>query len=174
MHPENEAAVTRIVTGLRWLVRALAKDNREASKQFGLTASQSAVLRALRASGPLSSRQLARNLHVTPGNITGIVDRLESKSLITRERNPRDRRVVFLALTSAGQALAAQLPDPVETKLIAGLGDLSPEEAHAVDEAMGRIFDIVEANPTEGHHSLTDITDHPPHLGEEHGSAHEG
>jgi DNA-binding MarR family transcriptional regulator len=90
---------------------------------------------------------LSRALFVTPANITGIVDRLETKGLVVRQRKPADRRSVVLSLTDQGRTTAGQMPDPVEARLIEGLSRLSEDELGRVEQAMDLIFNIVEAKP---------------------------
>src|SRR5687768_17047 len=50
----------------------------------------------------LTFSALSEQLLVTAGNLTGIVDRLEKKSLAQRETNPKDRRQTFIKLTDKG------------------------------------------------------------------------
>ena len=67
--------------------------------------------------GPLSRRELAERLHCDPSNVTFLVDRLESRRLLTRARAESDRRTKALALTSAGIE--------VRDRLIATIADSS-------------------------------------------------
>ncbi len=146
MHNEKDLPIQRIVGGIRWLAHSVAKDAYRSGKRFGLTGPQASVLHAINQLGSMSSAKLSRKLHVTPGNITGIVDRLEKKELVVRERKREDRRVVLITLTPAGKQLADELPDPVEIKLIAGLSKLPPEDIQSLDKAMAHIFEIVGAD----------------------------
>jgi len=57
----------------------------------------------------LTSREISRRLLVTAGNVTGIVDRLESDGLVTRTVLAEDRRSSRVRLTSRGRAFAARL-----------------------------------------------------------------
>ena len=52
--------------------------------------------------GPVSRRELAERLQCDPSNVTFLVDRLESRGLLTRARARSDRRIKALALTPAG------------------------------------------------------------------------
>ena len=146
MNTEKDLPTQRIVGGIRWLAYALAKDANRSGKRFGLTGPQASVLHAINQMGSMSSANLSRKLHVTPGNITGIVDRLEKKGLVSRERKIEDRRVVLITLTPQGRQLADELPDPVEIKLIAGLSQLPPDEIQSLDRAISQIFEIVDAD----------------------------
>ncbi len=52
----------------------------------------------------------ARESGIDPGSMTRMLDRLEAKGLLVRERSKQDRRVVNVALTEHGQDIAAQIP----------------------------------------------------------------
>lgn len=83
-------------------------------REHGLTGSQYNVLRILRGEGrPMPSLEVAdRMLSAMPG-ITGLVDRLETLGLVTRERCTEDRRVVYVAITKQGLDILAKLDAPV-------------------------------------------------------------
>ncbi len=144
MKPENEAVIQGLVGSVRKLVRAVYTDSQKMSKQFGLTAPQSAVLRLLVSRGGLSSADVSRLLYVTPSNITGIIDRLVKKGLVERVRKNGDRRVALITLTEAGRALSSTLPDPIEQKFISQLADLEPEHVQILAVAMNQILNLID------------------------------
>jgi MarR family 2-MHQ and catechol resistance regulon transcriptional repressor len=83
--------------------------------EYDLTAPQFGVLEALHHLGPLSLGELAEKLLVTGGNVTYVMDRLESQGLVARERSGEDRRVIRAHLTSKGKAtIEAVFPGHVE------------------------------------------------------------
>ena len=53
--------------------------------------------------------ELSRLLLVTSGNLTGIVDRLEEQGLVRRTPEPRDRRVIRVALTDKGRRMTERM-----------------------------------------------------------------
>ena len=57
----------------------------------------------------VNSHTLAEDLAVTPGNVTGIVDRLAEQELVVRKPDPQDRRVIWLEATSKGHELLGKL-----------------------------------------------------------------
>lgn len=72
-------------------------------KQFDVTLPQFDVLSELEhASAPLTMSELSRELMVSNGNITGVIDRLVTMGLVQRERPDHDRRVQFIQLTDKG------------------------------------------------------------------------
>lgn len=90
------------------LARCYATFAREVASrvgEYGLTTPQFGVLEALNHLGALTLGDLADKLLVTGGNITYVMDRLEERGLVTRERCDEDRRVVWANLTPAGRQL---------------------------------------------------------------------
>src|SRR5438094_2903465 len=76
---------------------------------FDLSPIQCHVLHLIEPGRPLPMRRLADTLSCDASNVTGLVDRLESRGLVRRVPSPDDRRVKVLQLTPAGSRLRAQL-----------------------------------------------------------------
>ena len=83
--------------------------------------SQSALLSVLLRNGPTKMSEISRLLRVTKSNITFLVDKLEERSLIAREADAADRRVMNICLTKEGRRLIeeekAQLLEKINGKL---------------------------------------------------------
>ena len=71
---------------------------------------------------------LARESHVNCGAMTRMLDRLEEKQLLRRQRSDTDRRVVHLELTEKGRRVARRIRPIVLEELHAHLRDFRPEE----------------------------------------------
>jgi DNA-binding MarR family transcriptional regulator len=67
------------------------------------------VLTVLEARGPLSMTKLAEELDVSVASLTGIVDRMASRGLVERQREPDDRRVIVVHPTEAGGAVFSEM-----------------------------------------------------------------
>jgi DNA-binding MarR family transcriptional regulator len=78
-------------------------------EEFGLTAMQGHTLRLLDPDRPVAMSALADHLVCDASNVTGIVDKLESRGLIARQGAGHDRRVKMLAVTEKGRALQQQI-----------------------------------------------------------------
>jgi DNA-binding MarR family transcriptional regulator len=145
MYEENEMLIKDIVSAIRKFVRAVSLDTFKMSRQYGLTGPQSAILSTLFKEGPLSSASLSRRLYVTPSNITGIIDRLESKGFVERTKKKGDRRIALIELTESGSELSSGLPDPIEKKLISELADLETEHVRILALVMNQILNLIDA-----------------------------
>lgn len=78
-------------------------------QQDNLTHSQFAVLEALYHLGPLSQGELGQKILKSNANLTTVVDSLEKKGLVRRERSVEDRRRVEVLLTAMGEELVAKV-----------------------------------------------------------------
>ncbi len=70
----------------------------------------------------------AREMQTDAGAMTRMLDRLEAKGLLVRERSSSDRRVVNLSLTPRGNEVAAQIPHVLSEVLNEHLRGFSPKE----------------------------------------------
>jgi DNA-binding MarR family transcriptional regulator len=115
----------------------------------GITLQQYNVLRILRGAGSegLPTLEIAsRMVEESPG-ITRLMDRLEAKKLVRRERCPRDRRQVLCWITPPGLALLDKLDRPLseaDDTLLAGLRN---DEV----DTLVRLLDAVRAAHSQNH-----------------------
>ncbi len=95
---------------------------------------QRVTLQLLVAGGPMRVSDLARQIGVSNPTMTGILDRLEARGLLVRERDQRDRRVTVVRATPAGEELITRETTPL-SHLSRALERLS--EAERADVARG-------------------------------------
>jgi DNA-binding MarR family transcriptional regulator len=89
------------------------------------------VLFVLDADGPLPMGGLAEAMDVSQASATGIVDRMEQRGLVERQRDAEDRRVVRVAISDQGRRLIAGMADQRREHLLALLADLTDDELQA-------------------------------------------
>jgi MarR family 2-MHQ and catechol resistance regulon transcriptional repressor len=73
--------------------------------EVGLTVSQFGTLEALYHLGPLCQGEIGLKILKSSGNMTMVIDNLEKRGYVRRERDPDDRRQVIVSLTGEGEAL---------------------------------------------------------------------
>jgi MarR family transcriptional regulator, organic hydroperoxide resistance regulator len=78
-------------------------------EEFGLTAMQGHTLRLLDPDRPVAMSALADHLTCDASNVTGIVDKLETRGLVARQGAGHDRRIKMLAVTEEGRRLRERL-----------------------------------------------------------------
>ena len=102
--PKREAA-TRVWIVLWKAARAIEQNAIRSVSALGLGLSDFAVLEVLLHKGPLPVNVIGRKVHLTSGSITAAVDRLESRKLLRRSADPKDRRGRIVQLTGTGRHL---------------------------------------------------------------------
>jgi MarR family 2-MHQ and catechol resistance regulon transcriptional repressor len=110
----SNAASSDISGAHLWLIlmkayRALSQVDARSIAASGLGISDFAVLEMLLHKGPLPVNTIGRHVLLTSGSITTAIDRLENKQLVRRKASPEDRRVTYVALTRAGNALIRRI-----------------------------------------------------------------
>lgn len=113
----------------------------ELFKSRNLTAAQYNVLRILRGAGSegLSCREIGERMITRDSDITRMLDRLEARELITRERQTDDRRVVLAFIANSGLSLLKELDKPVETLHKAQLSHLTEKELESMTRLLSRV-----------------------------------
>jgi len=111
----------------------------ERLKPAGLSPSQYNVLRILRGAGRegLACRQVSERMVTRDPDMTRLLDRLEERGLVSRSRQPGDRRVVKTRITAAGQRLLKQLDQPIAALHEQQLG-------HLKDKHLRDLVDLLE------------------------------
>ena len=121
-------------------IRRLLRRNLEvAAAAHDITATQFQVLRRLWRGDGLSAQWLAKEADLDAATMTGVLDRLEDKGLLRRERDPADRRAVRVLLTPQGGNLEVPLRAKVQEINDAALKGLSGEERDQLFHFLDRI-----------------------------------
>lgn len=135
----------RILDSLRRIIRAVDLYSRYLALRYSLTGPQLVCVRHLLRNGSTAPGTLARRVSLSPATITGIIDRLEKRGLITRERSVEDKRKVEIALTDKGREIAAQMPPPLHETFARRLNELPLAEQQEIDRVLAKIVDMMEA-----------------------------
>ena len=114
----------------------------------GLTLMQWIVLLYLRDGLAATASDIAREFRHDSGALTRVIDQLEQRGLLTRERSARDRRVVELHLTRVGRKTIDKLLPRVVGELNAALAPLSRDEFEQFQGFLVRILDHLQAGST--------------------------
>ena len=145
MDGDYVGSVASIGRTLRRIEHLIDMDSRRVLREFGVTRPQSLVIRsASNLPEPQSSAALSRLLDITQSNMTGIIDRLVGKGLVTRSQMHGDRRTFLIELTEKGRELGQSLPDLTKAKLEVGLANLKPAEVARIHAALCCIIRIYE------------------------------
>lgn len=96
--------------------------------EHGLTLSQFGVMEALLHLGPQNQRALGEKLLKSGGNITMVIDNLVRNKMVTRRRNPADRRAVLVDLSEKGREFITDLFPQHLDRILEEFSILTPDE----------------------------------------------
>lgn len=137
--------IPEVVDNFRRIFQAVDMLARAIEKETGLTGPQLWALKILDNGAPMRVSELARQMYLKPATVVGIVDRLEMKNLVTRNRSLEDRRAVDLELTALGRELAGRSPEVAQVMLVQGLSALTHEDFEVVAEGLRQVVRILGA-----------------------------
>ena len=135
--PDDEMAVGHLIGRAR---SALLTGLDAELEQFGLTGAQYAVLKNVADGTADTAADLCRTMHYDTGSMTRMLDRLEEKAVLRRERCTQDRRVVFLLITKTGNDLLPRLREAALRVLARHLQGFSPEEVASLKQYLTRMI----------------------------------
>ena len=134
------------------LARKALADSRQraaAAALLGLTETDVLAIQNLAWAGALTPTELATRLQLTSGGTSALIQRLERREYVTRERHPDDRRSSLLRLGPSGEARAADLYAPLVRSLDAATAAMEPSERAIVARFLARVAEIGDAHADE-------------------------
>jgi DNA-binding MarR family transcriptional regulator len=130
------------------LDHGLQRMSKRLEGELGVTGPQRLVLRIVGRVPGISAGDLARVLHVHPSTLTGVLRRLESRGLVTREPDPSDGRRALLHLSPKGRKLDVSQEGTVESVVKRVLGRTPPARADATREVLATLTSQLEKELT--------------------------
>ena len=120
-------------------------------REIGLSVPQCDVLTTLTEAEGVSQQDLAKRLYVTKGNISGLLDRLESAGLVERRSTATDRRQYEIHLTAPGRETAIKAIAIQEAFIRATFGRIPEADLLTFERIVRALRDILrEAETPEG------------------------
>ncbi|SRR6266550_808905 len=116
----------------------LAKIGDQVFKTAGLSGPQYNILRILRGAGAkgLACGEISDRLITRDPDITRLLDRMETRGLVSRRRDKADRRVIIARITRAGLDLLARLDTPINAAHREQLGHLTKRQLQTLIEIL--------------------------------------
>jgi DNA-binding MarR family transcriptional regulator len=141
----DERLDLQILQSIRRIMRAVDIYSRKLRSQCELTAPQLVCLGTIVEHGPLTVSGIAQRVYLSPSTVVGILDRLEARGLVARERDTNDRRVVNTCATNAGKETISKAPSALQDGLHEALRNLPLLEQATIALSLKRVVDLMEA-----------------------------
>ncbi len=137
--------IESVLIAMRRLIRATDLYSRDLVKSTGLTTPQLLLLQSIKNKGEVSIRELALEISLSQATVTSILDRLETKKLVTRIRSTKDKRIVHAYLTESGKKIISKAPPPLQDSFIKAFEDLQDWEQNMVIASLQRVASMMDA-----------------------------
>ncbi|MGQ8366099.1 MarR family winged helix-turn-helix transcriptional regulator [Glaciecola sp. 1036] len=134
-----------LLIALRKVIRAIDLRSRQLNKVAGLTGPQIVVLQHLVQNSGAMVKEIAQSINLSPATVTSILDRLESKSFITRARSQTDKRKVGVSITTLGEQMLKKAPLPLQEHFLNRFAQLEQWEQSQMVATMQRIASMMDA-----------------------------
>ncbi len=141
---KNDAA--KVMKAIRRIVRAIDMRSKKVARETGLTIPQIVVLHAVKERGMVTTAALSKHADLSAATTVTILDKLESRGLVTRQRSATDRRIVHTTLTEKGVQILFDAPPVFDWAFSKGFADLSEADQRKIIEAFGTVADLLDAS----------------------------
>jgi DNA-binding MarR family transcriptional regulator len=140
----------RILQSVRRIAQCVEHHSKRLTTTHNITSPQLVALMAVVQLGPSTMTAIGRAIHLSPSTVVGIIDRLEEKQLVRRERDTRDRRNVFVTVTAAGQTLVDQAPSALPQGFSSALSALPEDDQHKLVVVLEQFATLLEVKVPSG------------------------
>lgn len=137
---------TEILIKIRKIVRSINLESKKIQKEYGVSIPQVLCLNYLYNCPNYQSTQgeIRKFLNLNSSTISGIIYRLEKKGYLARLPKFGDKRVVNIALTSAGDKLLGELPSLLHEQLSEKLQELDENILRDVESSLDTLINLLD------------------------------
>lgn len=141
----HENQIENVLVALRRVIRATDLHSRNLIKKTGLTAPQLLLLQIIKTKGEITIGELAQEMSLSQATVTNILDRLESREYIYREKSSQDRRKVYVRLTDKGIMSVKDAPVPLQESFVKQFKNLENWEQTMIISSLQRVAQMMDA-----------------------------
>ena len=134
-----------VLVALRRVIRATDLQSKQLVKTAALTAPQLMIMQTLRDNGAVPIGELADEISLSQATVTSIVDRLEKKEYVGRERSKQDKRKVLAFITDTGLDKLKTAPTLLQESFIRQFKYLQEWEQTMIISALQRVAQMMDA-----------------------------
>jgi DNA-binding MarR family transcriptional regulator len=143
--PDRPDPTNVIIADFRAAMTQLKCASSERLLRLGVSMAQLHIMFTLERSGEMTMSRLADVLNVSLSNATGLIDRLEERGYIDRQRVPTDRRIVLVRVTPNGESMLRQVDTLSDELLRSVLTRLPGSQLRAVAHAISALRDAIDS-----------------------------
>lgn len=142
----DDRLICEIEALLRRVSIIIRKRGRDILADFDITPPQFNALLALDEAGAITMGELCERMYLACSTATDLIDRMERNGLITRERDPNDRRVIRLKVRDKGKSIIEEVLKARRTYLAGIMSQVPDDEKEQLIHSLNRVYTLM----TEG------------------------
>lgn len=165
LNAKTQAAISdSVLSNLRRITQAIDIHSRQLVRQHGVTTPQLIILKQIAGKETITVTQLAKQVSLKQATVTDILNRLERKGFVQRQKDTDDRRRVLVKETDIGKKLLEAAPSPLQDTFLEKFENLEDWKQNMILtslQLLGTLMvdDEVSAVPMLSTGVLTETTD---------------
>jgi len=141
----NRSVSDSVMIALRKIIQAIDMNSKKLVKRVGLTGPQLVILQEISSQGEVTAGEIARAVSLSQATVTGILDRMEKRGLIARQRSDRDKRRIMVSITATGEQVLKDAPPLMQEAFVERFSNLQDWEQTMILSALQRLVTIMDA-----------------------------
>ncbi|MDA3895374.1 MAG: MarR family transcriptional regulator [Desulfobacteraceae bacterium] len=142
--PEREIS-DNVLIAIRKIIQAIDLNSKKLVKQVGLTGPQLVILQEISRLGTVSVGEVAKNVSLSQGTVTGILERMEKRGVVVRQRSNQDKRRVMVRITESGNKILNNSPPIIQERFLGKFSQLEGWEKSMILSALQRLVFMMDA-----------------------------
>ena len=141
----QEPIENQVLIALRRIIRSIDMYSRTLVKHYGLTGPQLIILQEISKNDEITPSRLASAISLSQATVSGILERLEKRDLITRRRSESDRRRVWINTTAKAEQILNSGPPIMQISFIEAFKDLKDWEQTMILSSLQSLVILMNA-----------------------------
>lgn len=134
-----------VLIALRKIIQAIEMNSKKLVKRVGLTGPQLVILQEIARCGEVTAGEIARAVSLSQATVTGILERMEKRGLLARQRSESDKRRIMVRITATGRQLLEEAPPLMQEAFVERFSSLQEWEQTMILSALQRLVSIMDA-----------------------------
>jgi DNA-binding MarR family transcriptional regulator len=141
----NRTVSDNVMIALRKIIQAIDMNSKKLVKRVGLTGPQLVILQEISSLGEVTAGELAQAVSLSQATVTGILERMEKRGLLTRKRSDQDKRRIMVRITESGKQVLESAPPVMQEAFVDGFSNLQEWEQNMILSSLQRLVTIMDA-----------------------------
>jgi DNA-binding MarR family transcriptional regulator len=146
MMDERNKQINAVTQRLRNILKGVQAHSKYVEKSCGLSSAKLWMLHEIAAAPGLKVSKLAAALAIHPSTCSNMLDKLEEKQLVSRDRSKTDQRSVHIYITEEGRQFLDKAPKPAQGKLSNALEQLTPSQLTNLESGLDALVQALNIN----------------------------